>query len=777
MNAIGNRTGFAKGLVVAVAIAASLAFAAVPVAGAADPDDPYVPYYSFEQFNPELEVGTSTSRAGAHPDLVIRMQKPMNRCLEFDPDSTSEPPIECAADPDAVPPLDPPTEGFQVYMEQSLKKMLVNFPPGLVADANAAPYCDAFFGWLPAFGGVFFLRTWQCKNPASMVGTVNIKASACSANEQHTPGYSWLCQSLQPDLPPGVYMDKPGYIYNERPGPGEQGHLVVLWAVDQPDDPPDDFFDTVVKTDIGITVDGPEVRMRSASDQIPDWLQFIIGMDGDADGEPDDVDGDGEPDSIGGPPTTAQMFDMELTLFGATGAEAGHSLLTNPTFCDSQQIEGEFQGYKINARPDPKAPNPLLPGFLPGEGEGKTVIPDSIAYQATDCDALPYAPTFTGTAGTDAPGAAAALSTVITQAEGEAATKKTVVTFPKGMGVNIASTLRACKAADLSAKSCPESSKMGTAVAESRFLPEGETLQGDVFLTGTESDKVTLSVLLTGFIDLEIKGKTQVGDDGTITAVFDNQPPVLTNKFTLNLFGGEKSLLQNPRRCGPATTTAAFTSHSGKVHTVESTSQVKGCNEPTFDAELSEPGKGKRTGLELEVRSDQKPIKEVKFGIDRHMKLTSRGLGKKRKFGEVSVTSASGTQEAALKRSVGASQKKVKAFSLKVSTLDGLGVSIYRKHFIRKGSKTFKNKKNTRSLKKKTVPKNRVSVKPLPTDDTTKVLVSLNPNETKLLRNPKGKCRTDFIALIKTTDGVKYALKQKLKMRGKGCSRKKAKKN
>ncbi len=412
--------------------------------------------------------------------------------------------------------------------------------------------------------------------------------------------------------------------------------------------------------------------------------------------------------------------------------------------------------------------------------------------QSTNCDAVPYAPTFTASADTETPGAAAALSTVITQKDDEATTKKVQVVFPKGMGVNINSTLTPCTEADLAAKSCPESSKMGTVTAESRLLPkreilgdsvkpEDEVLVGNAFLTGLEGDKLSLSLLLTGFIDLELKAKAGVDADGTLTATFDDLPALPYNKFTLNLFGGERSLLQNPQRCGTHTTTATFTSHSGKVHTVEATSQVKGCNEPTFDAELSEPSKGKRTGLELEVRSDQKPIKEVKFGIDRHMSLTARGLGKKRKFGEVSATSAAGTQEAALKRPVGVSQKKKKAFSLRASALEGLGVNIYRKRFTRKGVKTIKRKSNRekKALKKKTVPKNRVSVKNLPGDDLTRVSVSLNPDETKLLRNLTGRktCYARFIALIKTEDGIKYALKQKLRLRGKGCGKKSTKKS
>ncbi len=712
-----------------------------------------------------FDVSASDSRAGVNPDLTIELFRKQNGCP---PGTDGNRPGNC--------PFEEGSQGF--HWEQDLKKMAISLPPGLMADANAAPYCEAYLDWLNI--GFLDQKNWLCSNPAAEVGTAYIVSTQCYP----TPGGPSAephCSGLGGVPGSGTGAQGPGTVYMERPGPGEQGHLVVLWPQGCPGPlpRPDSCFAAPTKTDISVKVREGDLGIDSIADEIPDRVVVENRLA---------ANGTLLPKVLSG----GQLFDLTMTLEGRTGAGRGHPLLSNPTFCSAQAIGAGLQGWANNSMDNFVNAGGFVPPEVdipPPSGEGKVRAVDPFPYQATDCDAVPYTPTFTATADTDAPGAAPALSTVITQSDDEATTKKVHVEFPKGMGVNINSTLTPCSASDLAAKSCPEVSKMGTVSAESRLLPkreflgdsvkpEDEVLTGSVYLTGLEGDKLTLSALLTGFIDIRLDAKAGVGADGTLTATFDDLPTLPYNKFTLNLFGGNRSLLTNPRKCGPATTTATFTSHSGKTHTVQSTSQVKGCNEPTFDAELSESGKGKRTGLELEVRSDQKPIKEVKFGIDRHMLLTSKGLGKKRKFGEVSVTSASGTQEAALKRSIGASQKKGKAFSLKVSALEGLGVNIYRKRFTRKGVKTFKHKSNRkkRILKKKTVPKNRVSVKPLPTDDTTKVSVSLNPDETKLLRNPKGKCRTNFIALIKTTDGVKYALTQKLKLRGKGCSKKKPKK-
>lgn len=696
-------------------------------------------------------IFAGSTRAGANPDLTVRMSKTPDHCPNYGPD--------CERDQDPL-----------IYIEQNVQRMTTHLPPGLAPDANAAPYCDPVRKWRNLEDD-YKAYEWSCKNPDAFVGAIKLSPTQCDyANA------NFHCMMFNEFLPLGTFIPLKGFIYNAKPRPGEQGHLIVLLLMDTyavRDDPK-----AAARTDISITV-SDDLSM-TATAEIPDPLSYIKGDHGtECDGIPVFEIGGSQACEFYG---ISHLTELLVTLNGSTGAAKGHPLLTNPTFCDEQSVDVEYLGYKYNA--EYSASSRVVYSHAYGDGK---LVTDSVPYTMRDCDALPYAPTFAASADSEAPGAAAALTAVITQDNNEATTKKVRVEFPKGMGVNIKSALKPCSASDLAAKSCPEVSKMGTVEAESRLLPkreflgdsvkpEDEVLRGNVYLTGQEGNKLTLSAQLSGFVDLRLDATAGVEPDGTVTATFDNIPSVPMSKFTLNLFGGDKGLLTNPRKCGTHTTSATFTSHSGKAHTVTSTSKVSGCDKPTFDVDLSEPGKGKRTGIELEVRSDQKPIKELKFGLDRHMKLSTKSLGKKRKFGEVSVTSSSGTQEAALKRPLGIKQKKKKAFSLKVSALKGLGVNVYRKRFTRKGVKTFKNKKNKKALKKKTVPKNRVSVKSLPSDDTTKVTISLNPDELKLLRNPKGKCRVNFIALIKTTDGTKYALKQTLKLRGKGCSKKKAKK-
>ncbi len=708
-------------LVLLVALSVLMLALITPSMADAEPDWP---------FTPELSISASTNQAGAHPDLKIEMHKPYNYCAEW-------------------------SSGFgrrctDPRFQQNLKSIDMHFPPGYLADANAAPYCDPYS--VPGTGDS---TLWFCRNESARVGTVLITGQACDVELSIMQTFCLSNNLIEydPPLPDGALTRDPGVVYNARPrtsGPhkGEQGHLIVIWP--KPHDGIRGYLGgaSFVKTDVSVTIRESDIGMDAVTDDFPDIMPIAVGQD------------------------PGQAVDLVFTLEGSTGLDSGHPLLTNPSFCDPKSIDVGFRGYAFNS---------YYPGgfvtAIPGHGDGK-LVRDSGTLQSTGCDAIPYSPTFTASSDTNAPGKPVALTAVVTQKDDEATTKKVDVVFPKGMGLNLGSTLKPCAAEKPDRGNCPDS-LMGTVEAESRLLPvnppNNGPLKGDVFLTGLKGDKLSLVVLLSGFINLRLDATAGVDSSGRLTASFNDLPSVPLSKLTLNLAGGNKSLITNPKRCGAIETTATFTSHSGKTHVASSPVAIKGCSNPTFDVELSEPAKGKRTGIELEVSSDQKPIKEVKFGIDRHMKLSTKGLGKKRKFGEISVTSDAGMKESALKRPEPLIYEKKKAFSLKVSALEGLGVNIYRKRFKRKGSKTFKAKRNrkNKSMKTRTVLKNRVSVKPLPKDNPTKVSVSINPDETKLLRNAKNKCRVNFIALIKTTDGVKYALKQTVKLRGKGCGKKK----
>ncbi len=710
-----------------------------------------------------------TTPAGGHSDLTFMMGRTRNGCHPNGDSGQFR-----------NGPCDQPGDVF--YYEQDVKNIAINFPPGLMPDANAAPYCDAYRDWVPAGGGGEAIL-WFCSNPNAVVGIADVLGTFCSRSKAtleqgdvEQPG----CDLTRPGLGGLLQIPLLSTVYNERPRPGEQGRLVMLVRTpystfpNWPDFISPDMRGSYMKVEISVKVreDG---TVEAVTEDIPPMLNQ------------DTRNRDSATDEweMSNRKIPIQLSDMYMKLWGSKGADKGHPLLTNPTFCGQQTVNAEIQAYGENSKPVIERPGSrLVQDVIPGSGEGKSRS-FSLPFQATGCDTIPYSPTFTATSDTDAPGKPVALSTVITQKDNEATTKKVHVEFPKGMGLNLRSTLKPCTAAKPDRSNCPDS-LMGTVEAESRLLPinppNNGPLKGDVFLTGLKGDKLSLAVLLNGFVNLRFDATAGVDASGGLSATFDDLPPVPLSKFTLNLAGGSKSMLANPKACGTHTTKATFTSHSGKTHSVQSSSQVKGCTAPPapeFEVDLSNNGKGKRTSVELEVSAMERHIKKVRFGLPRYLKFSTKRLGKKKNFGSVRVETERGELESSLGFGQSLRKKRKKKKAIRFGTkgaLSDLKISLFKKKV---GTKKVKIR--TKSGKKKTlkrsVLKSRMSFKSLPKQDIKGLTVELNPSESRFIRNPRG-CKKPlrFLVYVTTSDGVKHVLSQKVKLKGKGCSKKKAKK-
>ena len=150
---------------------------------------------------------------------------------------------------------------------------------------------------------------------------------------------------------------------------------------------------------------------------------------------------------------------------------------------------------------------------------------------------------------------------------------------------------------------------MGEVEAESRLLPIGETLKGSAYLTGLKGNELSLSLLLSGFIDVELDATAGVRPDGTLKATFDNLPSLPYNKFTLNLYGEKEASFKTRGSADRIQQLPPLPSHSGKTHRDQSASAVRGCDKPSFDVDLSETGKRKRTAVELDVSTQGHSIR------------------------------------------------------------------------------------------------------------------------------------------------------------------------
>ncbi len=203
-------------------------------------------------------------------------------------------------------------------------------------------------------------------------------------------------------------------------------------------------------------------------------------------------------------------------------------------------------------------------------------------------------------------------------------------------------------------------------------------------------------------------------------------------------------------------------------------------SKPKFKVKVSNDGRGKRTSVELGLSTQDRYIKKVRFGLPRYLKLSTKRLGKKKHFGSLKLVTKTGElgSSLTLSQSVRAKRKGKKAIRFGINgALNDLKVSLFKRKVDTKTVKV-RTKSGERKTVKLSVLKSRMSFKSLPKQDIKGLTVQLNPSESRFLRNPKG-CKNPlkFLAFVTTSDGKRHILSQKVKLKGKGCGKKKKSKS
>jgi hypothetical protein len=175
------------------------------------------------------------------------------------------------------------------------------------------------------------------------------------------------------------------------------------------------------------------------------------------------------------------------------------------------------------------------------------VAEPTAGFQATNCAKLPYSPklklSFKGSIKrTGNPGVHA----VLTQKPGQANTGAAVVLLPKSQFIDNSHINNPCTRVQFNADACPKGSILGTAKAKSPLLDE--PLKGNVYFRSNGGDRELpdlvadlrgpIRIILVGFID---------SVDGKVRTRFLSVPDAPVSKFTMNLFAGKRSLIENSR--------------------------------------------------------------------------------------------------------------------------------------------------------------------------------------------------------------------------------------
>lgn len=207
--------------------------------------------------------------------------------------------------------------------------------------------------------------------------------------------------------------------------------------------------------------------------------------------------------------------------------------------------------------------------------EGGSAHPES-PFQASDCAALPFAPTLalqlkgqlerTGNP---------ALTATLRAPEGQADIAKTAVILPKSMFIDQSHVSNPCTRVQFAAGACPANSVLGTAVAYSPLLDK--PLEGPVYFRSNGGERHLpdlvadldgqIHVVLVGFIDSVKSGK----EGSRVRTRFQSVPDAPVSRFVLRLKGGRLGLIENSEDLCETRPVAKvqMEGHNGKPHDFE----------------------------------------------------------------------------------------------------------------------------------------------------------------------------------------------------------------
>jgi hypothetical protein len=194
-----------------------------------------------------------------------------------------------------------------------------------------------------------------------------------------------------------------------------------------------------------------------------------------------------------------------------------------------------------------------------------TLAPLSQRFQVGNCNALPFKPKLSlSMSGSTKRAGNPKLKAVLTMKPGEANVAQAQVTLPPGEAVDNAHIGNVCSRIQFAASACPPSSVIGHAQAITPLLEA--PLEGPVYLmTGFGHQLPDVAADLNGQIRVLLHGKVDSVHE-SLRNTFEVVPDAPVSKFTLELDGGKRGLIENFHNLCAAKhqAQAAFTGQNGK---------------------------------------------------------------------------------------------------------------------------------------------------------------------------------------------------------------------
>lgn len=303
-----------------------------------------------------------------------------------------------------------------------------------------------------------------------------------------------------------------------------------------------------------------------------------------------------------------QITKLSFTLFGTVN---GRNFTRGPTSCSLKVSTGEAFGYEHNV----------------------SVSGPSSSYTPTNCEALPFKPTFdmrVGSRGTTGERRHPPMSVRVTQAAGEAGILGNGVTLPFEIGPHLAALGTVCTHAQLGADACPAGSKVGTANATSPFL--ATPLNGPVYLAQQQGVVIPgLVADLKGRVPIKIRIATSILGGRLIKSTVTDVPDLPVGSFTLNLDGGDTGVLESKfdlcfsgSKHRDMLAGVDFSAHSGAKISSKPRIAVEGCG-PVATATLrSAAGRRGRLTVTAERHPDADNIASMSIRLPKGMKVVHK---------------------------------------------------------------------------------------------------------------------------------------------------------
>lgn len=203
-----------------------------------------------------------------------------------------------------------------------------------------------------------------------------------------------------------------------------------------------------------------------------------------------------------------------------------------------------------------------------------------------------YAPRLEARVDPPTPSTPSALTLGVRQAAGEGAHRTEVVRIPPAFRFNPGFSVSGCTPEQEASSACPESSRVGTASADSEL----GHFSGAVHLTRDFRFVIFLRGF-AGLVEQKVEGVLRLAPDGWVESVLDGLPAVRTTYAQVRLESGPRSLMLTPERCAEYPLEGRFTSHDGEHAVSRTTVAIAGCDTRPGVASLAARPRGRRLAV------------------------------------------------------------------------------------------------------------------------------------------------------------------------------------